>query len=414
MWTQRVFKEVRPFLIICKVFGLAPYTIRINLVTGEGTVDKRFIKNVGGWISTITLSASMVFGLFDSITISKHMRRSTITDALTTIFCIPMFFLLALSSMLINSTIIKNNINQVLKTFSFIENRLLHLRRKPVSGLNIWSVKNILLHMDILILIFVIVPYLIYDSIIWKTSFYIIHFHLIRISQIVSIITVMQYCKFVFHVGHILSEFCKILSQFIESDYSRNDENVLTVTQLSKSRIYCRPKSFRYMTETIVSLRRMYNQLCDAVYLINKMFGLLILLEIVTNVTAGITHLSTVMNILKLMQGPHHPTGYRAPLYLISCTLCIVISFSLVITMIVLCQITIWKTKELNNIVNKISLIYPLNPDTMEQLKLFSSDVSNIPFEFKAFSLFRLDYTLLCTIFASAVTYTIFLIQLNQ
>ncbi|KAJ9592110.1 hypothetical protein L9F63_001338 [Diploptera punctata] len=395
---------------MCKLFGLAPYTIHINRNTGEGSVDVNVKKNLGGWLCTITLLASMIFELLDSLIKFKITRRTSVSDTLSRMFCIPMLFFYAATSLLINGTVIKNNIKQLLKIFSDIDKGLFRLHRVPTEHVHLFSMKGLLSKLDVLMLIFVIVPYLIYDSVIWGIGLFFIHSYLMRISQFISIITVMQYCKFVIYVWKLLSEFCKILSEFIEYDYSRNEKHIVVLPQLSRIHPELRQKHRNDMTETIIALRRMYSQLCDAVHLINVMYGFVILLEIATDFTVGITGVSTIMTLTKTYRRPHHLFDKKP---VISNVMCILISIGLIISTVVFCQIAIWKSKQLGFIVSKISLIYPLNPDTLEQLKLFNNQIYNNSFEFSAFWLFRLDSNLLCTIFASAVTYTAVIIQLS-
>ena len=395
---------------MCKFFGLAPYTILINEETGEGTIDSSFIKNLGGLVCTATLSICMMFGLFDIVSSIKLARKASVTDTLSKMFCMPMFFFLALASLLMNGTVIKQKIKQLLQIFSDIDKGIINLHKESITRGSLFSIRNILSHLDILVLTFVIIPYLIYDSVIWGIGVFFIHSYIMRISQLLIVITVMQYCKFVIYVWQILSEFCDILSHYAQLELPRIEKHIDALPHISKIHPEWRPRIDRDITEIVVALRRMYSQLCEAVHLINIMYGLLVLLEIATNFTVGITSVSTIMSIIKANRRPRHPTDLKP---LLSNAICILISSSLLITMIIFCQMTTWKSKKLANIINNISLKYPLKLDTLQQLKLFTSQICYNSFEFTAFWLFRLDSNLLCTIFASAVTYTAVLAQLN-
>jgi hypothetical protein len=63
------------------------------------------------------------------------------------------------------------------------------------------------------------------------------------------------------------------------------------------------------------------------------------------------------------------------------------------------------------DIIQKLLLLQHVRCDIVEQLKLFSEQVTKNEIKFCAFSLFKVDMSLLCTILASVTSYIIILVQ---
>ncbi|KAJ9582605.1 hypothetical protein L9F63_023064, partial [Diploptera punctata] len=407
----QVYKDFKLFSIICTFLGLAPYKIHINNITGDGRLDARIGRNVAGIICTFLMTCVMLYGMYDMIMEFKFQRKSTVSDTLSTKFCMPMFFAVTIVALLMNSTVIKYKMSQLFNIFSNIDKEINRLRGEPVLEKSV--LMKMLSNFDIVILLFLFAPYLIYDALIWGIGFFHMNSYLLRFSEFVNIVIVMLYCRCVLYVWKKLSELCEILSKTLECDtltgyHTGLGYKILQVHPESKM------KRIQDFTEIVVSLRRLYSQVCAAVHIINAMYGFIVLLEIATHFSVIITNVSTVMSLINTKEEhniiPHHPPDHK-PLF--SNTACLIISASLLVTMIVICHITTSKSKDLASVVGKVSLKYPLNIVTLQQLKLFSYQIRYNCFDFTAFWLFRLDSNLLCTIFASAVTYTAVLSQLN-
>ncbi|PNF33538.1 hypothetical protein B7P43_G17407 [Cryptotermes secundus] len=167
---------------------------------------------------------------------------------------------------------------------------------------------------------------------------------------------------------------------------------------------------FSFHADYIVHLRRIYRHVCDAVQIVNSMFGFVCMLVIMQNFTELITGVSSIMHLIK-GDFPHYfsdPT--RMIVHAVSHI--VLVSGTLVST-ILSCHMTVLEAKELGTEVQKVLLKYPLRSDTVQQLKLFSLQISNNDIHFTAFWLFDLDISLLCTIFASSITYIVLLAQLK-
>jgi hypothetical protein len=167
---------------------------------------------------------------------------------------------------------------------------------------------------------------------------------------------------------------------------------------------------FSFHAEYLVHLRRIYRCLCDAVQIVNSMFGFVGMLFIMQNFVELITGVNTIMHLIKGDLNHY----FSDPISMIFHTLShIILALGILVTIIVSCHVTVLESKELGTEVQKILLKYPLRSDIVEQLKQFLLQISNNDVHFTAFWLFDLDISFLCTIFASSVTYIILLAQLK-
>jgi len=166
---------------------------------------------------------------------------------------------------------------------------------------------------------------------------------------------------------------------------------------------------FSCHAERLVRLRRVYNCLCDAVQLVNSMYGVVVMFMIIQNFTNLITSVNVIMNIIK-GNCQHFCDPIPIIVHIISR---LILSLGMLLTAIVSCHLTVLESKELRSDVQKLLLKYPLGSDTIQQLKLFSHQLCNSEIQFTAFWLFNLDISFLCTIFASSITYIILLAQLT-
>ena len=416
---NRIYKQMSPFLLICKFLGLAPYTVVTDSLTGIVQFDTSVRKNFGGLLCTMIISTTMVLGISDMIAHYKVRGYTTATDTLRKTFCYPMFFILPLVAIILNTTLNKNRFTKLLKLFSSIDTELETLKRSPDMKEN--KMRRLLSHFDIFLLVIILMGYMIYDAVIFGMRFFLMKSYALRISELVNLALIMQCCKFVKLVWQRLSEFSDVISQFIgtgNSDTGKKDDSIF---QISKIRPESMKETPQDVTKVLISLRRMYRQVCDAVNLLNIIFGFIILLEIATNFAVIITNVSTLVKYAKEKSNKNKflPNFYRhfqrSPAhkpFLANCAW-LVMSTALLTTMIVLCEITTWKSKKLGAAVFKMSFNHALNADASQQVELFLNQIYNNPFEFTAFWLFSLNSNLLCTIFASAVTFAIILSQLN-
>jgi hypothetical protein len=167
---------------------------------------------------------------------------------------------------------------------------------------------------------------------------------------------------------------------------------------------------FSFHAEYLVHLRRIYRRLCDAVQIVNSVFGLVGMCVIVQIFTELITGVDTVTHLIKGDLSQYFPEPTSMIIHTLSHVL---VALGMLVTTIVSCHVTVLESKEIGIEVQKILLNYPLRSDTIQQLKLFLLQISDNGIHFTAFWLFDLDISFLCTIFASSVSYIVILAQLK-
>jgi hypothetical protein len=168
--------------------------------------------------------------------------------------------------------------------------------------------------------------------------------------------------------------------------------------------------TFSFHAEYIVHLRTIYRCLCDAVQIVNSIFGLVGIFVIIQDFAELITGVNSIMYLIKGDIDYHFSNPTSMIVHIFSH---IVLALGILVTTIVSCHLTVLESKELGIEVQRVLLKYPLRSDTIQQLKLFLLQISNNDVHFTAFWLFDLDISFLCTIFASSITYIILLAQLK-
>jgi hypothetical protein len=259
-----------------------------------------------------------------------------------------------------------------------------------------------------------------------------------RLSELLQFVMMTQHCQFIKFIRKRLSALRCVISNIL-GDGCAQDANETSAEMYEAlkhqfstrmTRVY--PKSefnkkaqayeistaseasninvFSFHAEYFVHLRRIYSCLCDAVEIVNSMFGFVGMFLIIQIFTELITGVNGIMHLIK--ETPPHYFADPTPIIVHTISR-IILSLGMLVNTIVCCHVTVLESKELGTEVQKLLLKYPLRSDTVQQLKLFSFQISSNGVQFTAFWLFNLDISFLCTIFASSITYIILLAQLK-
>jgi hypothetical protein len=243
------------------------------------------------------------------------------------------------------------------------------------------------------------------------------------LSEILQIAMMTQHNLFIKFIRKRLSALRSAVSDISDEGYEISGQMYevskhvfRTGMSRARSKLNCNKISLAYEirpepeAEYFVHLRRIYNRLCDAVQIVNSMFGFIWMFVIIQIFTVLITGVNTVMALIS--EDLNHKF-YDQTSMIVYTVSHIVLSLGTLVTTIVSCHVTVLESKELGNEVGKLLLKYPLRSDTVQQLKLFLFQISNNDVQFTAFWLFNLDISFLCTIFASSITYIVLLAQLK-
>lgn len=436
MQPSTVYNDARPLHNVCKFLGLAPYSIRTKSMTGEGYIDTDFKSNTLAVIWTIIMLCAMVGGLISTIIVSVLCFNFSTSDMISKAFCLPLFYVVSVLMIVMNGTVNKHKIQQFLNKISKIDKEiLLYQKGQEYSQI---KVKKCSSYTEIAILVTVFVPCLIHDFWSFMGDIIILCKIVMRLCEILQFVLMTQHCQFIKFIRVRLKKLRYLVSAVFDYSCAKSENEISDATHEAFNRKFTTgmtkisPEfisdkellSYKILrlseanninllscnAENLVHLRRVYSHLCDAVGLVNSMYGFLIMFMIIQIFTELITGVNSTMHLIKENYSPHFSDPTPLIVYTVSR---IVLSLGILVTTILSCHVTVLESKELGNGVQKFLLKYPLRGDTTQQLKLFSHQISYSDIQFTAFWLFNLDISFLCTIFASSITYIILLAQLK-
>jgi hypothetical protein len=166
-------------------------------------------------------------------------------------------------------------------------------------------------------------------------------------------------------------------------------------------------------TCNLLKIRHIYVQIYEAVDCVNSMYGLPVLLELVRNILAVIVN---ILQINAILRNPAeqstifgHPS-YALP-FLAACWIVMFICREVAITLS--CHMATSQARKLQDNVQLILLRQHIRPETLEQLKVFSAQLTVNRIEFTAFGFFTLNLSTLSTFTASVMTYVVVLEQIK-
>ncbi|KDR13679.1 hypothetical protein L798_12325 [Zootermopsis nevadensis] len=438
MWGMQlntIYNDARPLHNVCKFLGLAPYSIRINPLTGEGFIDTDFKSNTLTVIWTLILLCAMVGGLIDTIIMNVMTFNFSTSDIINKAFCLPMFYMVSILMIVMNGTVNKYKIEQFLSKISEIDKVMSYMKGQEYSKI---KSKKYSSYFEIAVLIAVFLPCLIYDVCSFMGDVIILCKIQMRLCEILQFVLMTQHCQLTRFIRVRLKMLGRVVSAVFNDSCSEGESELpgstreafnsklsTGVTRISPE-LVSNKKLLAYKifhlseantvdlfscnAKNFARLRRVYSLLCDAVGFVNSIYGFLVMFLIMQIFIELITGVNGIMHLIKENNSPHFANATLLIVHLISR---IVLSLGILVTTILSCHVTVLESKELGIYVQKILLKYPLRSDTVQQLKLFYQQISNNDIQFTAFWLFNLDISFLCTIFASSITYIILLAQIK-
>jgi hypothetical protein len=155
-----------------------------------------------------------------------------------------------------------------------------------------------------------------------------------------------------------------------------------------------------------------FTEVCNLLK-IRRIYGLSMLLEFVRNILAVIVNIFQITTILR--NPTEQSTTYGRPSYVITflgaCWIVIFISRQAAITFS--CHMATSKAKKVQDNVQLLLLNQNIRTETLEQLKLFSTQLTVKTIKFTAFGFFTFSLSTLSTFIASVITYIVMLEQIK-
>jgi hypothetical protein len=156
-----------------------------------------------------------------------------------------------------------------------------------------------------------------------------------------------------------------------------------------------------------------YGKIYEAVGCINSIYGFSVLLELVRNVLTAIVNVTLIMYILRKPLKHSTVYGYPSYMYASSEAFWIVFLTSREVAITLSCHMTTSEAKKIQDNVQCILLRQHVRTEILEQLKLFSTQLTVNRIEFSAFGFFTLNLSTLSTFIVSVITYIIVVEQMK-
>jgi hypothetical protein len=429
----KTIQEMKLIYLVAKVLGLAPFSIKIDRDTIED-VNVKLTSNIGGITASFVLFTTMLSGFVYTIIQPEFTTNSDPGDILCSVVSIPINYISTLILVTMTLTVNKRKIEELVHKLVLIDEHLVHLRGQRTDGR---KKRKVQFYLPILALN---VLFVCYDCFLWRQSIGLIFGISKRFSHVIALVAKIQFFKTVLMIRSRLSGVEKVLSLTLTEKSShtkhlstlapgqRNDTNKVyyltsNITQVTSAEFLNDPLAFNVIravakplpfddTYTILKLRRIYNHLYECTKIINSIFGFYILLEVCRTITS-LT--SSLYSVARLFNEPIDAvTNLDFSDFLLNRILWIIIFLGSTICLTVICGSTVSKSKDIAHKIQTLLLKDSQRADVVEQLKLFSQQMSTDRVVFTAAGFFVIDLSVLCAFLTSVITYIIVLIQFKS
>ncbi|PNF32654.1 hypothetical protein B7P43_G15058 [Cryptotermes secundus] len=429
--TPSIQRELKHIYYMSKVVCLAPYSFSRNCVVCKTVINTRLRSNVTGFVWTLFMSNVMVFGLISGIYRYKNVGQSNPGIALNNSFCFPMNFVNAVFSFTV-LFMKRFKFAELIEKLSQIDNTLCQMKL-----CNYTKCKNYFVYFMYAVCI-LLAMFMCYDILQVEERRYFVYTSLYRLAYLISVVLIMQFC----HVTRCIQQRLILLRKEMSSVLDNTPSMILTSTvkptsfeRVDKFELSCvtslisenpvddsgnkyqsSPRNLLlhgklYQVDKIITFRQIYNNIYDATQLINSVYGFLILLLFVRAAGGLITNIYHLVSITLSGVVVLGIENWDSPLHVGSLVAWILIFLSTIIVMTVMCQRVMSECKKIDDIIQKLLLQQSLRYDMLQQLKLFSVQITKNQIEFSAFCFFKVDMSLLFTILTSVTSYIIVLVQ---
>lgn len=399
----------------------------------ETVINTRLRSNVIGFVWTLFMSSVMVFGLFSGIYRYKNVGRSNPGVALNNSFCFPMNFINALLSFIV-LFMKRFKFAELVEKLSHIDNALCQIKLH-----NFTKCKNYYAYFMCTLCI-LLATFMCYDILQVEEQRYFVYTSLYRLAYFISVVLIMQFCHIMRCIQQRLILLGKEISLILDNKLSMiltstlkptsfetvNNFELSSVTSLiseadnpidnSRNTYQSGPRNLLlhdklYQLDKIITFRQIYNNIYDATQLINSVYGFLILLLFVRAAGGLVTNIYHLVSITLSDVTVREIENWNSPLHIGSLVAWILTFLSTIIVMTVTCQRVMLECKKIDDIIQKLLLQQSLRYDMLQQLKLFSDQITKNQIEFSALCFFKVDMSLLFTILTSVTSYIIVLVQ---
>jgi hypothetical protein len=425
-----IISSVKPLYFLCKIAGLVPFSFSVNLETGAEIINTNIYSN----ILSVAWSLLIFFVLFGGTIhyCSVIISSTNFTAFNITAFMVsfPLTILMSKLAILMNLTLNRQKFSDLWKKLNDIDTALLQYGGPR---------KNIWFKVEMVVLLLILLPWMCVDAWLWAGRMSFIGEATLRLSHLVQFLVVIQFCKLAQFLRRSLKILNKALSTNIDNELKTSfitakeypNNRYIKVNSICITPVIGHVSAPRILANVgdisqdnvisnkftkvcnLLKIRRIYGQIYEAVDYVNSIYGLSMLLEFVRNILAVIVNIFQITTILR--NPTEQSTMYGRPSYVFTflgaCWVLIFISRQAAITFS--CHMTTSEAKKVQDNVQLILLHQNIRTETLEQLTLFSTQLTVNTIKFTAFGFFTLSLSTLSTFIASVITYIIVLEQIK-
>ena len=373
--SERLQHKFRILHILSKLFGLSPFRYKLDYIRNEVYVSTSFSANAWSIIWAVVVVLLQIIGLVSSTYRANFWDMSNPGSFSLFTICLPLKFTVNLLIVLIISIFKRHKFSKCIQTISKINNSVFITNKNTFM-----QILGILKDPLYAVLIFMLIPGLIFDAWFWSKYSNLPYELVLRYSTLINIVFTIQYSELVLFVARSLKR-----TEFPNLSQSRE--------------IYLELK-------TTLKLRTMYKKIYDLTQTINETYGFPIILMLIKIVADLITNSYVLIKM-------NESSSQSATSEIMFMMFWFLMKMAQLLGITICCHLATQEAVKYMDGVQDLLLHLSLRREVVKQLKLFSEQLVRNKIEFNALGI-SIDMPLFFTISATVFTYTIVLLQLEN
>jgi hypothetical protein len=429
-----ILSRVRPLYWFCKMAGLVPFYYTVNSATKVEIIDANVSSNVLCFIWSVVVFSVILAGFIYYVTILFSVSTNSPGEITSFLVSMPLSISLSLMEIFMNQTVNRKNICYLVNKLNDIEKSAVKYQNSRVLNTNMCS------NTKLLVLLGVITLYLCLDAWLWRDRMGLIGEATLRMSHLVQFLVIIQFCKLTQFLRHSLKVLNRVLSESVDDTFQKCNMYTTDFPKSSNCAVICMnflkltghmaiPNRVRPAEESVFDrivhntrkndvflfeMRRIYRQIYDCVGYVNSVYGLPILLEFIRNTTAIISYILHLIAVARGEISSKNRYAFPIEIFVFLSIVWVVIFVFRYVAITVLCHMATSEAHRIQDNVQYLLLRQNVRNEVLEQLKLFSCQLTVNKIHFTAFGFFSVNLKTLSTFVASVLTYIIVFEQMKN
>ncbi|KAJ9582602.1 hypothetical protein L9F63_023061, partial [Diploptera punctata] len=417
---KHVLRDLAPILVMSKIVGIFPFSIENNLKSNRKCVTF----HLKGIIISMVIMAVMFVGMCSILLRYYISDHDYVVEIIRNTFNLPLNVSVGIVTIILNMTTNRNKYEEFVNRFITITDNLRKYRIPEYSS----KICIHFINVTLVIINGIVLPFLCYDTVYWGKKYSFIG-GLMRFSYFVNTVLTLQYCTFVLSIYSSLKQMVIITETCFKRRYYQNSEaeyrikDYFLINRNTVSSYMYQYKAFNLSAKTtmkqrdkpaeniylyeVFTFRRMYNEIYETALLVDFIHGIPILLEIVREIISLTANFYDIIKHLNVMGNRVTVLSY----FLWSKVFWCFINLAALSCITSCCHLATFEAMKLKEQLQKQLLKYPISCDLINQLKLFTEQISANEINFTAFGVFKLNASMLSASLVTVVTYVIILVQ---